>query len=63
MKNSNHSSPEVGERAVRMVLEHRGEYPSWSAAIESIALKFGCVLQTRNEWTKRQQTRATRLEA
>ena len=28
MKKSNKFSPEVRERAVRMVLEHRGEYPS-----------------------------------
>ncbi|MDH7943846.1 IS3 family transposase [Pseudohongiella sp. SYSU M77423] len=34
---SNRFSPEVRERAVRMVLEHRGEYPSLWAAIESIA--------------------------
>ena len=28
MNESNRYSPEVGERAVRMVLEHEGEYPS-----------------------------------
>ena len=28
MNKSNRYSPEVGERAVRMVLEHKGEYPS-----------------------------------
>jgi transposase len=37
MKKSNKFSPEVRERAVRMVQEHRGEYPSLWAAIESIA--------------------------
>jgi len=36
-------SPEVRERAVRMVQEHRGEYPSLWAAIELIAPKIGCV--------------------
>lgn len=36
-KKSNQFSPEVRERAVRMVLEHRGEYPSLWAAIDSIA--------------------------
>ena len=46
-------SPEVRERAVRMVREHRGEYPSLWAAIESIAPKIGCVPQTLNEWIKR----------
>ena len=41
MKKSNKFSPEVRERAVRMVQEHRGEYPSLWAAIESIAPKIG----------------------
>ena len=53
MKKSNKFSPEVRERAVRMVQEHRGEYPSLWAAIESIAPKIGCVPQTLNEWVKR----------
>ena len=35
-KKSNKFSPEVRERAVRMVQEHRGEYPSLWAAIESV---------------------------
>ena len=52
-KKSNKFSPEVRERAVRMVQEHRGEYPSLWAAIESIAAKIGCVPQTLNEWVKR----------
>ena len=55
MKKSNKFSPEVRERAVRMVREHRGEYPSLWAAIESIAPKIGCVPQTLNEWVKRDE--------
>ena len=55
MTKSNKFSPEVRERAVRMVQEHRGEYPSLWAAIESIAPKIGCVPQTLNEWVKRHQ--------
>jgi transposase-like protein len=55
MKKSNKFSPEVRERAVRLVQEHRGEYPSLWAAIESIAPKIGCVPQTLNEWVKRDQ--------
>ena len=47
---SNRFSPEVRERAVRMVQEHRGEYPSLWACIESIAPKIGCVAQTLHEW-------------
>jgi transposase-like protein len=38
-----------------MVREHRGEYPSLWAAIESIAPKIGCVAQTLHEWVKRDQ--------
>ena len=53
MKKSNKFSPEVRERAVRLVQEHRGEYLSLWAAIESIAPKIGCVPQTLNEWVKR----------
>ena len=40
---SNRFSPEMRERGVRMVQEHRGEYPSRWAAIESIAPKVGYV--------------------
>ncbi len=54
-KKSNRFSPEVRERAVRMVQEHRGEYPSLWAAIESIAPKIGCVPQTLNEWVRKQE--------
>jgi len=48
-------SPEVRERAVRMVQEHRGEYPSLWAAIESIALKIGCVPQTLHDWVRKHE--------
>ena len=55
MRKSTKFSPEVRERAVRMVQEHRGEYPSLWAAIESIAPKIGCVPQTLNDWVKRDE--------
>ena len=55
MSKSPKFSPEVRERAVRMVQEHRADYPSLWAAIESIAPKIGCVPQTLNEWVKRQE--------
>jgi transposase len=52
MRKTPRFSPEVHERAVRMVQEQRGEYPSLWAAIESIAPKIGCVPQTLLEWVK-----------
>ena len=51
-------SPEVRERAVRLVQEHRGEYPSLWAAVESIAPKIGCVPQTLLTWVQRQEVDA-----
>ena len=53
MNKSNKFSPEVRERAVRMVQEHRLEYPSLWLAVESIAPKIGCVPQTLLSWVKR----------
>ena len=55
MNKTNKFSPEVREQAVRMVQEHRGEYPSLWAAVESIAPKIGCVPQTLLEWVKREE--------
>jgi transposase len=43
-------SPEVRERAVRMVFEHRNEHPSQWAAIVSVASKIGCTAQTLHNW-------------
>ena len=58
MNKSNKFSPESRERAVRMVQEHRGEYPSLWAAVESIAPKICCVPQTLLVWVKRQEVDA-----
>ena len=55
MNKSNKFSPESRERAVRMALEQRGEYPSLWMALESIAPKLGCVPQTLYKWVKQQQ--------
>jgi len=42
------------DRAVRIVLEHRGEYPSqWGVAIGSIATKCGMTPETMRKWVRR----------
>ena len=46
MSSSNKYSPEVRERAVRMVLEHQSTHDSQWAAIGSIAEKIGCASET-----------------
>src|SRR6266478_416597 len=45
-------SPEVRERAVRMVREHGAEHPSQWAAIASIASKQGCTSETLRRWVR-----------
>ena len=59
---ANKFSPEVRERAVRLVQENRAEYPSLWAAVESIAPKIGCVPQTLHEWVKRAEVDAGQRE-
>ena len=49
-------SPEVRERAVRMVLEHERDYSSRWAAIVSIAKKIGCSPATLRTWVQRYET-------
>lgn len=62
MTKTNKFSPEVRERAIRLVQEHRGEYSSLWAAVESIAPKIGCVPQTLLDWVKRSEIDAGHRE-
>ena len=52
MRKSPKFSPEVIERAVRMVFDAKGQYPSQWAAIESIAAKIGCTGETLRKWAR-----------
>jgi len=51
-KTSTRYSPEVRARAVRMVLDHQGDYASQWSAIISIASKIGCTGETLRRWVR-----------
>ena len=57
---SNKFSPEVRERAIRLVLDREREHPSRWAAISSNASKIGCTAQTLNEWVKNAEVDAAK---
>ncbi len=48
-------SPEVRERAVRLVFEHQHEHESQWAAIGSVAGKIGCSPETLRIWVRRSE--------
>ncbi len=52
-KTTDKFSPEVRERAVRLVFDHERDHPSRWATVLSIAEKVGCAPQTLHEWVKR----------
>ena len=52
-KTTHKFSPEVRERAVRLVLDHEGGYPSRWTACQSIAAKIGCSTHTLLDWVKK----------
>ncbi len=53
MNKSTRYSPEVRERAVRLVFEHQGEHASQWSAIGSIASKISCTPETLRKWVRR----------
>jgi transposase len=48
-------SPEVRERAVRLVREHQADYETQWGAISSIASKIGCAAETLRQWVRRSE--------
>ncbi len=52
MARSTRYSPEVRERAVRMVLDHQSDYSSQWQAVISIASKIGCTAETLRRWVR-----------
>ena len=48
-------SPEVRERAVRLVFEQQSEYESQWAALQSIAAKIGCTTETLRKWVRQSE--------
>lgn len=56
MKTNKRYSPEIRERAVRMVFEHQNEYESQWAAMCSISSKIGCTAETLRKWVRRSET-------
>ena len=55
MNKAKRYSPEVRERAVRLLFEHEKAYRSRWAATVSIATKIGCTPETLRTWVRRSE--------
>ena len=60
MTRSTRYSPELRERAVRMVFDHESEYPSQWQAVVSIASKIGYTVEALRRWVRQAEVDAGR---
>ncbi len=60
METSKKYSPEVKERAVRLVFDNQQEHESQWAAIRSVAAKIGCTAETLRHWVRQAERDAGR---